>query len=321
MERQPIMVVLETTPTGELTAQAAELLGVAARLGTPIAVIATSSDQAVAAAGQAGAARVIVVPVTTDDAVLAMTEAAAKAADYVAPAAVLVAHTLDGREAAARLAIRTRRALLLDVIGVDRDDEGIYAHHSVFGGRFMVDSAATVGAPVITVRQAAVADRAPATTPAVTVLEACTPSAPTACVTSFTPNATGDSRPSLRGAKKVVAGGKGMSSKAKFDLVGELADALGAGVGASRAAVDAGYITFHSQVGQSAAVISPDLYVALGISGAIQHLAGMQTAKTIVAVNRDPDAPIFKIADFGIVGDLFDVVPQAIAVLAARGGR
>ncbi|GAA2911044.1 electron transfer flavoprotein alpha subunit [Microbacterium keratanolyticum] len=316
-----ILVLVDVTPTGDAAPSTAALLGAAAQIGTPVALVAApagTAQAAVDAAGSAGAAVVLTADADATALTVPLVDALQAADALVRPDAILVSNSIAGRDAAGRFAARAERALLVDAIGVSRDDEGIVAHHSVYGGAYLTDSAATFGAPVITVRQGAIDARAEAQQAQVEELSVTASGAAAASVGAIEAVEATSSRPDLRGAARVVSGGRGLASKEKFVLVEQLADALGAAVGASRAAVDAGYIPQSHQVGQTGVSVSPQLYIALGISGAIQHRAGMQTAKTIVAINKDGEAPIFDVADFGIVGDLFTVVPQVIEALEAR---
>ncbi|WP_026851534.1 electron transfer flavoprotein subunit alpha/FixB family protein [Glaciibacter superstes] len=314
----PILVVIDVDPAGGVASSTGALIGAASTIGAPVALIVGGNLGATDAAAIAGAQVVLTAPGDPAALTVPITDALQAAYRQVKPDAVLISNSIAGRDVAGRLAVREKLAVSVDAIGVTRDQEGIVAHHSVYGGSFLTNSAPTHGTPVITVRQGAVGARADAATATVEELQVPASGAVAAVAGEITAVEQASSRPELRGASKVVSGGRGLGSKEQFVLVEQLADALGAAIGGSRAAVDAGYIPYAHQVGQTGVSVSPQLYVAVGISGAIQHRAGMQTAKTIVAINKDGEAPIFDIADFGIEGDLFAVVPQIIEALEAR---
>ncbi|KTS81515.1 electron transfer flavoprotein subunit alpha [Microbacterium testaceum] len=310
------LVLLEAMPDGALAASSAGLLAAAGRVGEPVAVIVGPPRAAEEAAGL-GAVRVLTADADSDALTLPVVDALAAAVARESPDLVLASNSVESRDAIARLAARLRLPLAADVVGLDRDELGIVARHSAFGGAFTVEGAPTFGPLVVTLRPGAVTERLDAQPLVVERLEVVASGVPAGRVERFSETAAPSSRPELRGARIVVAGGRGVGSRENFALVEQLADVLGAAVGASRAAVDAGYVPAAAQVGQTGVTVSPRLYIALGISGAIQHRAGMQTATTIVAVDKDPEAPIFAIADFGIVGDLFTVVPHLISALEA----
>lgn len=220
---------------------------------------------------------------------------------------VLCTNSIDGRETAARLAVRLDAGLVTDAVSVaaDREFECL-----VFGGSTRVRCAVDGRVAVACVRPGA-------GEPVAVVAEPVSRSTTARERVSAEQAVPKGSRPDLPTAKAVVSGGRGLVDAAGFALVGQLADALGAAVGASRAATDAGWIDHSFQVGQTGHTVSPDLYIACGISGAIQHLAGMRTARTIVAINSDPAAPIFEVADFGVVGDCRQVIPALVEKLRA----
>jgi electron transfer flavoprotein alpha subunit len=295
-----------------------ELLTLARAHGEPSVVwTGDGAEGGRARLAEFGAAKVYVAdsPDYADYVVAPKAELLAHLVAQKAPAAVLVAATSEGREIAARLAVKTGSGVLTDVTGLA---DGLVGEQSIFGGAITVQSRVRTGTPVIAVRPNALT---PEPVPGAAEIEAVqaeiSEDAKTARVTGRVVAERG-ARPELTEASIVVSGGRGLGSGEHFALIEQLADSLGAAVGASRAATDAGWYPHQFQVGQTGKTVSPQLYMAIGISGAIQHRAGMQTSKTIMVVNKDPEAPIFELADFGVVGDLFKVVPQLIEEIAKR---
>jgi electron transfer flavoprotein alpha subunit len=297
-----------------------ELLAIAKRLGEPSAVFIGGADKAAEAAEKVkayGAEKVYVV----DDAeikgylVAPKAEALQQLAEKTSPAAILIPSTTEGKEIGARLAIKIGSGLITDAVDVSA--EGVTTQ-SVFAGNYTVNAKVTQGTPIITVKPNSAAPEEGAGAGvveefAVTISD----SAKKAQIVASQPRQA-SGRPELTEAAIVVAGGRGTGGD--FTPVEQLADALGAAVGASRAAVDSGWIGHAFQIGQTGKTVSPQLYIAAGISGAIQHRAGMQTSKTIVAVNKDDEAPIFELVDFGVVGDLTTVLPAAAEDVSKRKG-
>jgi electron transfer flavoprotein alpha subunit len=308
-----VLVVVEASQAAGVKKVTLEMLTIARGLGEPSAVVLGGAGAAAQFAdklAEYGAQKIYAGEGEEIDGYLVAPKATAVAelVRRVQPAAVLLASTQEGKEIAGRLAVKLDNGLLTDAVAVDADGT---ATQVVFAGSTIVKSAVTRGLPIVTIRPNSVTpSAAPATAPTEPLTVVASDADKLTRVVERVAEQKG-SRPELTEASVVVSGGRGVGNADNFKLVEEMADLLGGAVGASRAAVDSGYYPHQFQVGQTGKTVSPQLYVALGISGAIQHRAGMQTSKTIVAVNKDPEAPIFELADFGVVGDLFKVVPQA----------
>ncbi len=314
-----ILVLAEHTG-GDVKKVTCELITLARRFGEPSVVwTGPGAEEGRERCAEFGAARVYVAADPAfDDHVVAPTAALlAQLVQEKSPALVLLAGTAEGKEIAGRLAVKTDSGVLTDAVDLTPGDDGNpVAEQSIFGGATIVHSRVKRGTPIVAMRPNAVAPE-----PA--------PGQPELSAVSLTGEATGakvtnrvvaerGERPDLTEASIVVSGGRGTGGAEGFEIIETLADALGAAVGASRAVTDAGWYPHQFQVGQTGKTVSPQLYMAIGISGAIQHRAGMQTSKTIVAVNKDPEAPIFELADFGVIGDLFKVVPQLLEEIGKR---
>jgi electron transfer flavoprotein alpha subunit len=314
------VLVLVDHADGAVKKPTYELLTIAKRLGEPSAVFIGSGDKGAEVAEKVkayGAEKVYVV----DDAeikgylVAPKAEVLQQLAEKTSAAAVLIPSTMEGKEIGGRLAIKLKSGLITDAVDVQ---EGPVTTQSVFAGSYTVTAKVTQGTPIITVKPNSAAPEESAGAGAVEEFAATiSDSAKKAQIVASQPREkTG--RPELTEAAIVVSGGRGTGGD--FAPVEQLADSLGAAVGASRAAVDSGWIAHSFQIGQTGKTVSPQLYIAAGISGAIQHRAGMQTSKTIIAVNKDEEAPIFELVDFGVVGDLTKVLPAASEAVDKRKG-
>lgn len=312
------VLVLVDHVDGKVQKSTFELLAVAQQAGEPVAVFVGPDDQAqnaVASLGQYGATKVLVAndSALNEYLVAPKAELLAQLISERQPAGVLVSSTAEGKEIAGRAAIKSGSGVITDAVEVEAD---FTATQSVFAGAYTVTGKVTKGTPIVAVKPSSVSPVEAGAQAAVEAVNfAASDVAKTARIVSVEEKPT-SGRPNLTEAPIVVSGGRGTGGD--FGPVEALADSLGAAVGASRAAVDAGWYPHANQVGQTGKVVSPQLYVAAGISGAIQHRAGMQTSKNIVAVNKDAEAPIFELADYGVVGDLFNVLPQATEAINAR---
>jgi electron transfer flavoprotein alpha subunit len=317
------ILVLAERSDGAVRKATLELLTLARRLGEPAALLCGHADDAtLKTLGEHGATKVYVVenPELEEFLVAPKADALVTVVTQSAPAAVLVTAGREGTEVAARTAVRLDSGIVTDAVDVVPVEGGPLVTQSVFSGTWTTQSEVVRGTPIITVRPNAVVPEVAPTTPAVeqVAVEVAAGSRGSRVVRRSPKAVTG--RPDLTDASVVVAGGRGMGSAEGFEVLERLADVLGGAVAASRAATDLGWYGHDFQIGQTGKTVAPQLYLASGISGAIQHRAGMQGSRTVVAINKDPNAPIFAIADLGVVGDAHEVLPALVAEVERRKG-
>jgi electron transfer flavoprotein alpha subunit len=315
------ILVLVDHVDGAVTKPTTELLTIARRLGDPVAVfVGGMDDTAAEVLKKYGAERIYVVDDSDfrDFLVAPKAELLAQLVEQASPAAVLISSGGEGKEIAGRLAIKTSSGLITDAVDVQAQGDSVVTTQSVFAGSYTVQAKVTTGTPIITVKpNAATPEQVDGAGAQERFDATISEGAKAAKIVASEPRKS-SGRPALTEAAIVVAGGRGTGGN--FESVEQFADSLGAAVGASRAVVDSGWYPHSFQIGQTGKTVSPQLYVAAGISGAIQHRAGMQTSKTIVAINKDEEAPLFELVDFGVVGDLHKVLPAATEAVNKRKG-
>ncbi|MDN6099487.1 electron transfer flavoprotein subunit alpha/FixB family protein [Corynebacterium flavescens] len=307
--------VLVEHEAGALNPVTAELITAARVLGTVSAVVVgNQADEFDAELGALGAAQVVQATAADYEQRLILPEVdALHALGAANPAPIIMAATPTNNEIAGRLSARLASGALANVDAINANGS---AHLRIFGGSYEATATASGPAPIYTLRAGAVAAQPQPAAAAAAPMPLPAATSKDVQVTSFEP-APKSARPELSAAKVVVAGGRGVGDEFAA-IVEPLADVLGGAIGATRDAVDEGFYEASSQVGQTGVTVSPDLYIGLGISGAIQHTSGMQTSGTIVVINQDQDEPFFKIADLGVVGDLHEIVPALVEQLESR---
>ena len=324
MSLSRVLVFVERLPDGiGLSAASAELLSGARALFDHVdAVAAGPLDGLDSEIGRHGAARLFVTQVSGAllSAPVVATAIAEVSRDGVSPDAILLPQSNEGRDVAARLSVQLDRPVLANVIGLEEQAGRLVSSHGAFGGELIVRAHITDDGPgILLIRpKTFIAETAGASTSVEIIEIDVTPPAGTNRVRVLSRDIEAAGAVPLEDAAVVISGGRGLGAAQNYALIEELASLLRGATGASRAIVDAGWVPYSHQVGQTGKVVKPDLYIAVGISGAIQHRVGMKDAGYIVAINSDPNAPIFSVADFGVVGDAMSILPRLITALRSK---